>query len=515
MKSNVPVWLGDEPLIDESEISGVLETEALIAGGGMGGIVTAAFAAEAGLKTLLIEKRAGLLVVRNEMAGIGSSLQRQAGIEIDKFELIRQHCAHAAGYVDQRLLHLWADESGEVMDWYADRLRERGITLYIQGGYSAELKSGSYTRFPVGHRPLWENGLSGTKVLREYAESFGAEFRMNTALVKLEKTGNRVIGAIARDTKTGKYIRIKANCGVAVATGGYSKNREMMEALQPHSLSICAPRRGDGVSMMGDGIKACMWAGAKLDDVHTSMIFDRYPLMPDEIPATASTETHGSILLTQPFLKVNLRGDRFVNESIPYDYAPHAAMLQPGNCCCVLFDSDYMEHLEEFDMVGCSRLFPFKNGAPTSRSFTEIPAELERFVESGRFVRADTIRELGEKLNIPSDTLRATVARYNELCDRGRDEDFGKEPHRMHALRKPPFYGARSCGLLVCTIDGVRTDLNINVVDDNYDPIPGLFAVGNDAGGFYAHTYFNTVTGSNAGRMMVFARRAVRTMAGI
>ncbi len=74
----------------------------------------------------------------------------------------------------------------------------------------------------------------------------------------------------------------------------------------------------------------------------------------------------------------------------------------------------------------------------------------------------------------------------------------------------PPFYGCRSCGFLLATLDGIRIDTNMNATDETGAPIPGLYVVGNDSGGFFAHTYFSNVTGCAAGRTATFARRAAR-----
>lgn len=76
----------------------------------------------------------------------------------------------------------------------------------------------------------------------------------------------------------------------------------------------------------------------------------------------------------------------------------------------------------------------------------------------GRFFgcKCDTIAELSEKLGLPADQLEATVERYNELYDKGVDEDFGKEAHRMSAIRTAPFYGAKNTGYILCTIKSIQ-----------------------------------------------------------
>ena len=97
----------------------------------------------------------------------------------------------------------------------------------------------------------------------------------------------------------------------------------MLKALQPqtmdkYSLSIAI----DGTT--GDGIKACLWAGAHTDEVHTAMVFDRVAVKPDEF---GGSDTVGSLFWmgSNPWPKVNLNGERFTNER-------HADTAAPYRC---------------------------------------------------------------------------------------------------------------------------------------------------------------------------------------
>jgi hypothetical protein len=506
-------WLGPEPIIPETQIAETIETELLIAGGGTGGITAAASAAELGLRVLLIEMKKSFTPLRKEIGAVGSRIQRSEGVDIDIRELVRQHVMYSSAYIDQKLPLIWARESGEMMDWYENLITARGARMTLQGGYNAEVRAGSYTRFPTGHKVIWPEGITGAKVMFEYASRLGAEFRMETGLVKLIKEGSRVTGTIARDIKTGKYIRIHASKAVIIATGGYAKNIEMLEILQPETVALTGLTVSDGAAM-GDGIKASLWAGAMMDDRHISILFDRCAIMPDETPETLKRPGQPTELISQPFLKVDLKGRRFSNESVPYDFTVHRAYSLPGKCFCVVFDSGFREDTERFDMAGCSRMHPFDNGAPCGHPIEENMERLERMIEEGRFVRAHTLAELAEGLGLPVGQFETTVVRYNELFDKQCDEDFGKEPHRLSEIRRPPYYGVRACAFLLATVDGIHIDQNMNALDANGDPIPGLYIVGNDSGGYYANTYVNLVTGSCAGRNMTFARRAARIIAG-
>jgi hypothetical protein len=421
---------------------------------------------------------------------------------------------YTGAFIDQRLPLIWARESGEMMDWYEKLVTAAGARVMLQGGYEYKVEPGSYTRFPTGHNLRWPKGVDGIKVITQHARKHGAQFRMQTGLVKLEKKNGRVTGAIAEDMKTGARLRINASKGVIVATGGYAKNKQMLAALQPMTARMVGFTVSEGATK-GDGIRACLWAGAKMDDCHTSILFDRCAILPNETPATRKKPGHPTEFIGQPFLKVDLKGRRFINESVPYDFVLHRAYSLPGQCYCVVFDSGFYEDTKRFELAGCSRMHPFNNGTPCSRPFEDNLVLLESMVREGRFVKADTVRELAEGLGVPADTLEKTVARYNELYDRQCDEDFGKEPYRLSEVRRPPYYGVRACAFLLGTLDGIRIDGNMNALGEDGEAIPGLYVVGNDSGGYYANTYMNLATGGCAGRNMTFARRAARVIAGV
>ncbi len=109
--------------------------------------------------------------------------------------------------------------------------------------------------------------------------------------------------------------------------------------------------------------------------------------------------------------------------------------------------------------------------------------------------------------------LKATVARNNELYRKGEDVDYGKEKHRLSAVDKAPFYGAKNTGWMLCTMDGIQINTNMNAIDTEGNPIPGLFVIGNDSGGYFANEYPNLATGMACGRTVTFGRIVGRMLA--
>lgn len=444
-------------------------------------------------------------------------MQKEAGEEIDENEIVNDMIRYADNYCNPKLYHIWAQNSGEAIDWYQDRLEEAGFELFFEGAKNA--KPSLYKHWATGHIPSWPAdaefaGLSdvvnGKIVLGDYAKSKGVDFRFSTPMVRLvQDESGKVTGAIAKSSDG--YIKINASKGTVVCTGGYARNEEMLKTLQPqtlnkYSLSIAI----DGTT--GDGIKACLWAGAHMDEVHTAMVFDRVAVKPDEL---GGSETTGSLFWmgSNPWLKVNLNGERFTNEAAPYDYILNSTLTQPGHTVVDIWDSDYEKYLEQFDIHGCARVFPFDNGAPTNMTLEAVKGLNEGLIENGYIVVADTIEELAEGLGLPAEALKKTVERQNENYDAGVDPDFGKDVHRLSAIRTAPFYGVRTSGYMLCTLDGITINENFQAVDDNGKAIEGLYVTGVDSGSYYAHTYPNMSTGNCCGRSVTFGRMIGKALA--
>ena len=505
-------WLGQPPEIAEKDIVATHDTDILVVGCGTGGMFTVASAAEAGAKVIGIDRFPVGTGIREDIGAIDSRYQKAYGTKVDKFEFITMATLYAGGRIQQDLVKLWCAESGAVVDWLGDRLAERGIEMWHESGDRND--ETRYKHFPIGHSPrmrLTKDGkeeISLNTVLFDYAVKHGARFDFSTKMVKLEKKNGRVTGCIAQNAE-GKYVRYNAKKGVVVATGGYAQNFKMLEALQPWNLRVTG-RTGAMPGARGDGIKACLWVGAKMDETHSLLKFDRCALRPDQNPGVKTIQSGDSGFFwmgSQPWLKVNAYGKRFMNESGTYENILHADEFQKGHCHYTLFDSNWVQYAEQFKMHGCSRMFPFENGADPNISWKVVKEKmLPGLIEKGYVVQADTIEELAQKLGLPAKTLQATVTRYNELAKSGNDVDYGKEPHRLTPVNKAPFYGAKNTGWMLCTLDGIQIDTNMNAIDTEGNPIPGLYVVGNDSGGYFASEYPNLATGMACGRTVTFGR---------
>ena len=522
-------WLGTEPDIDEASITDTWDTDILIVGAGNGGMCAAAYAAKNGLNFRIIEQNGAVMETRGWYGAIDSSEAQKQGVPpVDRAELLSEISRTMGGRCDQRVVKTWIDESAAMHDFVASIMESDpynytcNLTLGDEAKWPDDTQvSQTKLMFPVQQVDYSTAEKPRNEVFQEYVEGLGYSIDFNTALAKLEKddTG-RITGAIAQSNEDGHFIRINAAKGVLLACGGYAGNPYMMEQLDPLGTSVttaCSYAPAD----KGYGIRAAIWAGAHLDAEPAPVLFDRGLVAPGvdsgyvesassfggkAFPGTVGQYNPGS----QPFLKVNRRGERFMNESQEYDNASHASFQQPGHVYAMIHDANFREDVDRFHTIGCSALTRLIPGM--------MESQLEEYEKEGLIMKADTIEELADKLGFTGtdkDTFVATVARYNELYDKQHDDDFGKPASRLSAIKTAPFYGCWLGASLLCSMQGISITPNCQAKDDNNDPIPGLYVTGDMSGSFFANNYPCVMGGTACGRTMTFAIKAIKQMAGL
>lgn len=482
--------------------------DVVVVGASNAGGFAAAAVAENGAKVLCIDKMGSAdHLYRNTLGSIDSNSQKRAGVKIDKNKVIQYLTAFAQDNVDQKLLWAWANHSGETMDWLEEHvLKPEGIHLhsYTDAYYETLINMAFPTANEVTRDDKsWARGWG--KYVIQYAEKQGVKFSWNTKLEHLitDKTG-KVIGIETKSRETNEINRINVAKGVVLATGGYGANTALVQKWNPTLLKKCVATKSPRDD--GSGQIAAMEIGAAHDDEGASIIFDRGAVTPGTnikdtyyIGWDAKMLTLGSF----PFLKVNLKGERFFNESAPYQFEMNANMHQPGNLDIAIFNEDTMNHLKDFHTLGCSRV-----GWPGGNDMDSFRKKLQENLDRGTVVKANSIEELAEKLHLPKERLVATVNRYNQMAKNGVDEDFGKEKYRLFPVEGAPYYGITFGGVLLATFDGLHINDHMSVLDENNDPIKGLYAAGNCSGGFFWGSYPDRLPGLAAGRAATFGRLA-------
>ena len=526
-------WLGKEPDIDEAAITETVDTDILIVGAGNGGMFAAAYAAANGLNFRVIEQNANVQDTRHWYGAVDSAAAKEAGEPAtDKAKLLSEISRYASGKCDQRVVKTWINESAAMHDFMRSILEDKY-------GWVCDFTSGSEAAWPAEnaehntdylypvqeHNYMASESASGTprnELLLQYIQELGYDVDFKTSLAKLEKNSDgRITGIIAQSTEDDHFIRYNANKGVLLACGGFPGNPYMMEQLDPLGTSVttaCSYSPAD----KGYGIRAAVWAGANLDKEAAPMLFDRGIVAPgvdagyvDSDSAFGGKAFPGKIRQynpgTQPFLKVNRNGERFANESCPYNDIVYAAAHQPGRVYAQICDANILEDAKRFHTIGCSA--QTRNGGEKY-----IQGKMDEAIEAGALFKCDTLDELADKMGFTGaakDTFLATVERYNELYDKQNDEDFGKPAYRLSAIRTAPFYGCWLGASLLTTEQGIAINEKGQALDTNNQPMEGLYITGDMSGSFFANNYPCLMAGVAMGRTLTFAMKAIKQMAGL
>ena len=521
------------PITDVAE---VFETEVVVVGAGNGGCPAAIAAADLGAQVAWVERAPGVVTWAGEMGAYNSKVMKEKyGIEYTEEELqeiINHFCSVGSYDVDQRLISLWVHESGRTMDWYVDKMKAKGLDMFIETDLKETrfmTKVQTHTVFREGTFEELGPNVMGAQLANPAWMEYGDEmenvikfFQHSAEQLIVDEATGRVTGIYVRDTETGNVIQINASKGVILATGGYGGNPEMMDALRYRDKDYIANNFGAGLAQ-GDGIKMAMWAGANIDRNHTSgNWFDRAAIALDHHVGMPYASSLADIWWpgSQPWLNLNQYGERFANEDTTYDYHCYSMMGQPGHFAYQIFDSNYWEDVKAFHSTICARVVAVP-GARNSEVLPGIhPAKdkadydatyMAPALASGKLKQADTIEELARLLDVAEEdipTFVASVERYNELCDQGFDADFGKQKKDMRPIKDGPFYGIALGAWILCTFNGVKINTNMQAIKEDGKPIEGLYMVGNDSGGFFANAYPQLFGGTTHGRTVCFARLA-------
>ncbi|MBR2835228.1 MAG: FAD-dependent oxidoreductase [Coriobacteriales bacterium] len=492
--------------IANDQIAEVIEADILIIGAGFSGLVTAASASEAGAKVTVVTASDDIVIRGGSMNARGSVLMDKAAETLrmaDDAEFMREQLACAGYNVDQKKWWKFINKSPEAMNWLIEMMETAGFITVLERGFEM-CGDDLFSSTPGSHS--WvedESGSAGkgsqanvVPVVYQKAVDNGTEFIWSTPVRQLVREDNntgRVSAAIAQRAD-GSYIKINAR-KIVLATGDFSRDHDMMAKYCPEFLplldDITEPDYNVGFKfnglMPGDGQKMGLWIGAAWQRVNPNP------------PMVLAVGTAGPV--NQPCgnhrgLLMNINGERYCNEDTTGVFGNMAQMHQPEMKSCCIWGSNYAEGAAPWIIQGskiedgpadpASMLKSWKDGivAPV---FSDV-------------VQADTIEEVIDLLGMPKEQTLATIARYNELCEKGVDEDFGKKAVHMVPILEPPFFG--SIGQkpwLLCVGGGLRTDSMMRVCDENDKPIDDLFNVGVMVGDYFANIYNFLIEGNCLG----------------
>ena len=356
------------------------------------------------------------------------------------------------------------------------------------------------------------NGHALAGALAASALEAGVEIRTGCTARRLLRDGARVRGAVV-DGPQGP-LRITARRGVVLASGGFAHDPERKKALLPHAPSGTEHWSAAAWGSTGDGLRLGETAGGVVDTQQTSAA----ALAPVSlVPRRDGTVAHFPHLIERAkpgLIAVRADGRRFTNEADSYyDFVQGLLAATPSGGpveAWLVCDHAFLRH------YGLGAVKP-------------APLPLGRWLANGYLRRGRTLAALAQACGIDAAGLQATVQRYNAMARTGRDEDFakGETPYNrvqgdaaaghanacMAALRRGPFYAVRVVPGSLGTFAGLKADARARVLDASGQPIPGLYAAGNDMNSVMGGRYPSG--GITLGPAMTFGYLAARDAAGL
>jgi len=485
--------------------------DVVVVGEGLAGLSTALSAAEQGLKVLIVTASKEPVGRGGAVHASFSRLMKEQGYErqeVEKFYL--EELASQSYQVDQRKWYRFYNHSEEAMNWIMDHLEGSGIKVVLE--ISNQDDPESPTNQPVGTHGFMVPGskLAGSgikyalQVMEDHFKALGGEvFRQHIArrLVREEDGERRVTGVIAQ-SPDGSSVLFEAGTAVVLATGDFSANPDMMQRYCPAFAKYFTNREVNYDAGMitkglyrGEGHQMALEAGAAWQKTFPNAVMIQGSRIGSHMP-------NGS----HRGLRLNVRGERFCNEDCNGAYTAITVLREPEQKAWGIWDHAYAGKLEFFAMGGTREAKPLTK--------EQIYAVWDRFIKAGRIVKADTLEELFEQIGIPVEKGLAQVRRYNELCEKGVDEDFHKKAKYLQTIKDGPFYaGILHDFYFLTVLGGPRTNADMQICDEQDDPIPGLYGVGTIAGDMFADCYNYRIAGHNYGCCLTFGYLTGRKLA--
>jgi len=552
-KAAAKSWRDKPDPIDEKLISDGGTYDVVVVGGGNAGLTCARAAAMMGASVAVIENQAEKSYVR----GVGSqpgTVNSQYALDhgaprIDEDDFLREWARRMVIRHNPKRISYFVKNSGRVMDrliqdadkeWMAKNVHvmacppQPTVLLEVSGWkfyYGAATFRGNLSNTisnsnstpnpgstltsnsnpnPITQLEPWSEFL---RMHQEKAMADGAKWfcEHHAEICDIDASG-AVTGVVAKRAD-GKYVRFKARKGVALCAGDFSQNREMVidilddvrhQAEAQGDLNLVRAGGGRGATRDGTGIKLGIWAGGHLEIGPHSCIGNGDP---------------GAGVW---YLQLDHNGERF------HDEAAGTTLPQPkGSVRVTLYDANWKTALAMMPPrhMGPDTAEPSEWQLRLSHLDNVKPGPLSKDKQdrrgmmyglpgvSGSTCCANAIEELLEYMDCYKGDAKkkalAEIKRYNELCEKGVDVDFGKDPRilKVTSLKVPLFYatvGTYSSGMFglsagMNATSGLDTDADGHVLDSDFKPIKGLYAAGNNAGGRYITVYQSPIAGVSMG----------------
>jgi succinate dehydrogenase/fumarate reductase flavoprotein subunit len=488
--------------IAEDKIAETIDADLVVVGAGTAGLVTAYSGLEKGLKVVVISASSKPISRGGSNNAVYSKKMEAEGFPRQDPYFIQKEIAMNYNTVDQRKWYRYYNNSEEAMNWMIDIMEEAGFETAIE--HTSGIAEGSlFYCAPAAHG--WVKGednhvgMTQPFVVNTLSDKIQAEggqviFKnIGRQLVREGDTTGRVTAVIA-EREDGTYAKYTATKAVVLATGDFSTNRDLMAKYAPHVASFVSDELYDGPTnydkefefgglFPGDGHLMGLWAGAAWQKT---------------FPNAPMGGTIGAGTTQNPYqnfwgLLVNREGKRFMNEYCSNILGGLAQTHQPGGESYAIWDTNYSNLPDWYSGQGGYGIL--KESTPA-----EIIEMWEQSVETGAYVKADTVDDLIKQLGLPAETVD-TIKKYNGFCAAKEDKEYYKRAENLFPIETGPFYGQKASGTpgLLTILGGLRTNDNMQVCDEDDNPITGLYNVGTMVGDFFGGYYTFQVEGANYG----------------
>ena len=436
----------------------------VIVGAGCGGLCCAVRAAQIGLNAILLEKMpapmGNTVYSAGFMLGVHTKAQQAKNVNaddtVDKFyeDMMKVN----KGMGDKVLSRYLAEHSDETLNWLMDFVGVKfatGLNLAFPMLNRAHLTIG---QIKPGGAQLAQNLMDKAKALKVNMQ-FGVKV---LDLVTDENTG-AVIGVRARFKDGIRVVRAKK--GVVLATGGYSANQAMVTQFAG-AAAASMPIRGSRI-IAGENIRLTEKVSARIVNV------DQYHCGPIYGPTGANplNIVNNGVCVSKD------KTERFTDEGQTYvQMSRDTAAMTKGNWAFMIVDQDTHD---------------LKKLANDWESYRRTKAPV---------YQADTIADLAKKAGLNPDKLVKVIDEYNKAVKENTRNKL-TPPNTLPQARlvaKAPFYAVPFQGGMTATFGGPLVNTDAQVIDTEGQPIKGLYAIGNAAGGIFYDDYIGGAQLTNA-----------------
>lgn len=473
----------DDARIETVEPHDLIERDCdLVVCGGGTGLVTAIRAAQLGLKVILLEKAARVGGNTNYAHGffpIYTVLHKENGVDDVREQAIVDLCARTNHSVSEDVMRTCVYGCGEFFDWlyeFPGAGKAFNITLFGESRAMGPIYGPAVVGFPnrldenlLSRDPSFGPGWSGTWIKNAMLKAIPEQKLDVEILTKhaakhlVTDESGKVIGVIADDP--GGRTKINARA-VVLATGGFGRSDEKLQKYfgffdveRPVSRFSVPSDTGDGIDMLQElGVEPDV---AQMNVSLFGPAHHPYSYCLYRIHESAKA------------MNVNLNGQRWENEEDNFFMGRFHIGGNPKEVSWGIFTDEVLDEVAH-EYINDPTLAEEKHIYELYRQ--DLEEELN--YEKPPVYKADTIRELAEKIGIDPDALEDTLARYNEFCRKGKDEEFEKNPKFLRPLEKGPFWAIYGQRFSEGAFGGLRVDGQCRVCREDGSYIPGLYGVG-------------------------------------